>query len=183
MVRELRARGVEQPFCAMSYYNPVLAFGEERFAQAAADAGVDGLIVPDLPPGESELLEPACRAAGLATIYMLAPTSTEERIKSVARHATGFIYLVSVTGITGARDELPPGLQGFVERVRRHTDLPLAVGFGISTGPQAARVAEIAEGVIVGSALVKAAGSADWVSEVPTLARQLAEGSHRLAVD
>ncbi len=183
MMRELRARGVEQPFCAMSYYNPILAFGEERFAQDAADAGVDGLIVPDLPPGESELLEPACRAAGLATIYMLAPTSTEERIKAVARHATGFIYLVSVTGITGARDELPPGLQGFVERVRRHTDLPLAVGFGISTGPQAARVAEIAEGVVVGSALVKAAGSADWVGEVRTLAGQLADGSHGLAVE
>ncbi len=183
MMRELRAQGVEQPFCAMSYYNPILAFGEERFAHAAADAGVDGLIVPDLPPGESERLEPACRAAGLATIYMLAPTSTEERIKSVARHATGFIYLVSVTGITGARDELPPGLQGFVERVRRHTDLPLAVGFGISTGPQAARVAEIAEGVVVGSALVKAAGSTNGVSEVRTLARQLADGSHGLAVD
>jgi len=183
MVRELRARGVEQPFCAMSYYNPILAFGEERFAQAAADAGVDGLIVPDLPPGESELLEPACRAAGLATVYMLAPTSTEERIKAVARHATGFIYLVSVTGITGARDELQPGLLSFVERVRRHTDLPLAVGFGISTGPQAARVAEIAEGVVVGSALVKAAGMADGVSEVRALARQLAEGSHRMAAD
>lgn len=183
MVRELRARGVEQPFCAMSYYNPILAFGEEQFARAAADAGVDGLIVPDLPPGESELLEPACRAAGLATVYMLAPTSTEERIKAVARHATGFIYLVSVTGITGARDELQPGLLGFVERVRRHTDLPLAVGFGISTGSQAARVAEIAEGVVVGSALVKAAGSADGVSEVRALARQLAEGSHRIGVD
>ena len=183
MVRELRARGVEQPFCAMSYYNPILAFGEERFVQAAADAGIDGLIVPDLPPGESELLEPACRAVGLATIYMLAPTSTEERIKAVARHATGFIYLVSVTGITGARDELAPGLLGFIERVRRQTDLPLAVGFGISTGPQAARVAEIADGVVVGSALVEAAGSADWVNEVRTLARQLADGSHGLAVE
>lgn len=177
MVRELRDRGVDTPFCAMSYYNPILAFGEERFANAAAEAGIDGLIVPDLPPGESELLEPACRAAGLATIYMLAPTSTEDRIKSVARHATGFIYLVSVTGITGARDELPPGLPAFVERVRRHTDLPLAVGFGISTGPQAARVSEIVEGVIVGSALVKAAGSEDGVDAVRSLAVQLAAGS------
>ena len=166
MARELRAQGVGTPFCAMSYYNPILAFGEERFVAAAAKAGVDGLIVPDLPPGESELLEPACHKAGLATIYMLAPTSTEERIKSVARHATGFIYLVSVTGITGARDELPPGLPGFVERVRRHTDLPLAVGFGISTGPQAAKVAEIVEGVIVGSALVKAAGSDAGIAAV-----------------
>ena len=182
MVRELRAQGVDKPFCAMSYYNPILAFGEERFVAVAADAGVDGLIVPDLPPGESELLEPACREAGMATIYMLAPTSTEERIKAVARHATGFVYLVSVTGITGERDELPPDLLGFVERVRRHTGLPLAVGFGISTGLQAARVAEIAEGVIVGSALVKAAGSDDGVSAVRTLAEQLANGSHKLAV-
>ena len=179
MVRELRAQGVDTPFCAMSYYNPILAFGEECFVAAAAEAGVDGLIVPDLPPGESELLEPACREAGLATIYMLAPTSTEERIKAVARHSTGFVYLVSVTGITGARDELPPGLLTFVERVRRHTDLPLAVGFGIGTGPQAASVAEIAEGVIVGSALVKAAGSAAGVDAVRTLAEQLADGSHK----
>ena len=183
MVRELRAQGVDKPFCAMSYYNPILAFGEERFVAAAAVAGVDGLIVPDLPPGESELLEPACREAGLATIYMLAPTSTEERIKAVARHATGFVYLVSVTGITGARDELPPGLLEFVERVRRHTDLPLAVGFGISTGPQAASVAQFAEGVIVGSALVKAAGSADGVNAVRTLAEQLADGSHSNTVE
>jgi tryptophan synthase alpha chain len=114
---------------------------------------------------------------------MLAPTSTEERIKAVARHATGFVYLVSVTGITGARDELPPGLLEFVERVRRHTDLPLAVGFGISTGPQAASVARIAEGVIVGSALVKAAGSADGVNAVRTLAEQLADGSHSNTVE
>ena len=183
MVRELRAQGVDTPFCAMSYYNPILAFGEERFVAAAAEAGVDGLIVPDLPPGESELLEPACREAGLATIYMLAPTSTEERIKAVARHSTGFVYLVSVTGITGARAELPPGLLTFVERVRRNTDLPLAVGFGIGTGPQAASVAEIAEGVIVGSALVKAAGSAVGVDAVRTLAEQLADGSHKKAVD
>ena len=179
MARELRDQGVDTPFCAMSYYNPILAFGEERFATAAADAGIDGLIVPDLPPGESELLEPACRAAGLATVYMLAPTSTEERIESVARHSTGFIYLVSVTGITGARDELPPGLSAFVERVRRHTDLPLAVGFGISTGPQAARVSEMVEGVIVGSALVKAAGSEEGISAVRSLASQLAAGSHK----
>ena len=178
MVRELRARGIEAPFCAMSYYNPILAFGEERFVAAAADSGIDGLIVPDLPPGESELLEPACREAGLATVYMLAPTSTEERIKAVARHATGFVYLVSVTGITGARDRLPPGLQDFVARVRRHTNLPLAVGFGIGSGPQAASVAQIVEGVIVGSALVQAAGSDDGVAAVRDLAGQLARGSH-----
>lgn len=180
MMRELRSRGVDQPFCAMTYYNPILAYGEERFVADAVAAGVDGLIVPDLPPGEADLLEDACRKAGLATIYMLAPTSTEERIKLVASHATGFIYLVSVTGITGARSELPPNLVSFVERVRQQTDLPLAIGFGISNGEQASRVAEIANGVIVGSALVKVAGSPQGVDAVRVLGAELAAGSHRL---
>ncbi|MBX3000241.1 MAG: tryptophan synthase subunit alpha [Caldilineaceae bacterium] len=179
MMRELRDQGVDQPFCAMSYYNPILAYGEECFVADAVDAGADGLIVPDLPPGEADQLEDACRKAGLATIYMLAPTSTEERIKLVASHATGFIYLVSVTGITGARSELPPNLVSFVGRVRKHTDLPLAIGFGISTGEQASRVAEIADGVIVGSALVRAAASADGVDRVRVLGAELAAGSHR----
>ncbi|WP_298981255.1 tryptophan synthase subunit alpha [Caldilinea sp.] len=178
MVRELRAMGVDQPFCAMSYYNPIFAYGVERFVEDAATAGVDGLIVPDLPPEEAGELEAACRQAGLATVYLLAPTSTEERIRYVASHCTGFIYLVSVTGITGARSELPPDLAEFVARVRRHTDLPLAVGFGIANGAQAAAVARIAEGVIVGSALVKAAGGEDGLARVAALGRELAHGAH-----
>ena len=180
MVRELRAQGVTQPFCAMTYYNPLFAYGLERFVQDAVAAGFDGLIVPDLPPEEAGAIEAACRAVGLATIYLLAPTSTEERIKLVAQHASGFIYLVSVTGITGARTELPPDLKAFVQRVRRHTDLPLAIGFGIGTGEQAAAVAAIADGVIVGSALVKAAGSEAGVAAVRQLGAELAEGSHRV---
>jgi tryptophan synthase alpha chain len=176
MVRELRIAGVPQPFCAMTYYNPLFAYGVARFVTDAAAAGIDGLIVPDLPPEEAEELEVACRAAGLATIYLLAPTSTEERIRSVASHCTGFIYLVSVTGITGARAGLPPDLAGFVARVRRHTDLPLAVGFGIATGEQAAAVARIADGVIVGSALVKAAAGEDGLARVAALGKELATG-------
>jgi tryptophan synthase alpha chain len=156
MVRELRASGVDAPFCAMSYYNPIFSYGVERFVSDAVEAGVDGLIVPDLPPEEADELEAAARKAGLATVYLLAPTSTDARIQAVARRATGFIYLVSITGITGARNELPPDLASFVQRVRRYTDLPLAVGFGIGTGEQAAAVAQIADGVIVGSALVRA---------------------------
>lgn len=179
MVRELRAQGVDQPFCAMSYTNPLFAYGLERFVQDAVAAGVDGLIVPDLPPEEADELEAHCRAAGLASIYLLAPTSTEARIRFVAQHATGFIYMVSVTGITGARSELPPDLSDFVQRVRRHTNLPLAVGFGIGTGDQAAAVAKLVEGVIVGSALVKAAGSEDGVAAVRKLGAELAEGAHR----
>ena len=159
MTRELRASGVTAPFCAMTYMNPLMAYGVARFVEDARASGIDGLIVPDLPPEEAHEVEAACRAAGLATIYLLAPTSTEERIRLVAEHATGFIYLVSVTGITGARSELPPDLGEFVRRVRRATRLPLAVGFGIADGAQAAAVAQIADGVIVGSALVKAAGN------------------------
>lgn len=180
MVREVRARGVTAPFCAMTYYNPLFAYGLDRFVQDAVAAGIDGLIVPDLPPEEADELEAFCRAAGLATVYLLAPTSTEERIRQVAARATGFIYLVSVTGITGARSELPPDLARFVERVRRHTDLPLAVGFGIGTREQAAAVAGFADGVIVGSALVKAAGEADGLAAVRQLGAELAAGARRL---
>ena len=175
MVRELRAAGVATPFCAMSYYNPIFAYGLARFVEDAAAAGVDGLIVPDLPPEEADELEAACRQAGLATLYMLAPTSTDARIKTVARHATGFIYMVSVTGTTGARRELPPDLADFVARVRKHTDLPLAVGFGIGNGAQAAAVAQIADGVIVGSALVKAGGES--VDAARRLGAELAAGA------
>ncbi|MEM7129835.1 MAG: tryptophan synthase subunit alpha [Chloroflexota bacterium] len=178
MVRELRASGVKQPFCAMTYYNPLFAYGIERFVADAAEAGMDGLIVPDLPPEEADELEAACRAAGLAIIYFLAPTSTEDRIRTVAARATGFIYLVSVTGTTGARTELPTDLTDFVDRVRRHTDLPLAIGFGIGNQAQAASVARIADGVIVGSALVKAAGGENGVDAVRALGRELAQGAH-----
>jgi tryptophan synthase alpha chain len=178
MCREVRAAGVTTPFCAMTYYNPLFSYGIQRFVDDAVVAGIDGLIVPDLPPEEADELIATCRAAGVATVFMLAPTSTESRIKFVAQHATGYIYLVSVTGITGTRSELPPDLGDFVQRVRRHTNLPLAVGFGISNRAQAAAVAQIADGVIVGSALVKAAGSADPVSAVRRLGAELAAGSH-----
>ncbi len=176
MVRELRAAGIEQPFCAMSYFNPLFAYGVDRFVTDAAEAGIDGLIVPDLPPDEAGEVEAACREAGIATIYMLAPTSTEDRIRLVAQHATGFIYMVSIAGITGARNELPPDLAEFVQRVRRYTDLPLAVGFGIGSGAQAATVASIADGVIVGSALVKASGGDDGVDAAGALGAELAAG-------
>lgn len=178
MTKELRESGVEQPFCAMTYFNPLIAYGIERFVDDAAASGIDGLIVPDLPPEEADELERACQKAGLATIYFLAPTSTEERIRAVAARATGFIYLVSVTGITGERSELPPDLKQFVQRVRTHTALPLAIGFGIGNREQAAAVARIADGVIVGSALVKAAGQENGVQAVRALGAELAAGAH-----
>lgn len=178
MAREVRARGVTQPFCAMTYFNPLYRYGLKRFVADGVDVGLDGLIVPDLPPEEAGELEELCRRAGLATVYLLAPTSTDERIRLVAQHATGFIYLVSVTGITGERRDLPPDLAAFVRRVRSHTDLPLAVGFGISTGAQASAVAGIADGVIVGSALVRAAGMEDGLATLTALAAELARGAH-----
>ena len=160
MVRELRQLGIRTPALLMGYVNPMLAYGFERFVAEAAEAGVDGLIVPDLPPEEAGELEELCAAHGLAMVFLLAPTSTSERIKLAAEKSQGFIYLVSLTGVTGARSELPPGLVDFVARVRRHTDTPLAVGFGISTAAQAQTVAAVADGVIVGSALVKQAAEA-----------------------
>ena len=132
----------------------------QRYAADAAAAGADGFIVPDLPPEEAGELEAACRAHGLALVFLLAPTSTPERIAAVVSHATGFVYLVSLAGVTGARDQLPPDLAAFVDRVRDATGLPLAVGFGIATPEHAAAVGALGDGVIVGSALIKAAGTA-----------------------
>ncbi len=164
MVAELRARGVETPALLMGYINPILAYGTERFVVDSAAAGADGFIVPDLPPEEAGELEAFCLRHGLALVYLLAPTSPPDRIALIAERSQGFIYLVSITGVTGARDALPPGLDNFVARVRAvvadrlPTGKPLAVGFGIGSGAQAKAVARLADGVIVGSALVHAAG-------------------------
>lgn len=163
MVRTVRAQGVVMPLILMGYYNPLLAYGPERFCRDAAAAGADGLIVPDLPPEEGETLEGFCASQGLALVYLLAPTSTPERIRLVLSRTRGFVYCVSVTGITGARERLPVGLADFVARVRvairqqEGDEEPpyLAVGFGISTPEQAAAVGRLADGVVVGSALVK----------------------------
>jgi tryptophan synthase alpha chain len=155
MAEELRARGVEVPLLFMGYLNPILAYGVEAFAQDSAQAGIDGFIIPDLPPEEADEIEAACRHSGLALVYLLAPTSAEERVAMVAECSQGFVYLVSLVGVTGARDSLPPGLVEFVGRVRKVTEMPLAVGFGISTPQQARRVGELADGVVVGSAILR----------------------------
>ena len=156
MVRELRARGVKVPFLLMGYYNPILAYGEAGYVHDAAEAGADGFIVPDLPLEEAQPLDSLAKVAGMVLIHMLAPTSQGHRLRNVAQVARGFIYLVSLTGVTGARSELAVGLADFVSRVRQAASVPLAVGFGIGTPRQAAEVAALADGVIVGSALVDA---------------------------
>lgn len=177
--RALRQRGVTAPFTMMGYYNPIFQRGVERFCAEAADAGVDGLIVPDLPPEEADDLVAAGRAHGIDLIFMLAPTSTDARVRLVAEKATGFIYLVSLVGVTGERSALPAELEAFVARVRRHTPLPLAVGFGIADPTQAGRVARIADGVIVGSAVVRVADRArDPAAEVAAFIASL-----RAAID
>jgi tryptophan synthase alpha chain len=145
---------IDTPLVFMTYYNPVLNYGLKEFCRQCTQAGVNGLIVPDLPPEEGLELETITRKAGLDLIYLLAPTSTESRINVVASSSRGFIYLVSLTGVTGARDTLSPELAGFVERVREKTSLPLCVGFGISTPAQAKQAAALADGVIIGSRLI-----------------------------
>ena len=161
MVRELRRRGVETPVMLMGYVNPILAYGEEKYVQDAVAAGVDGFIVPDLPPEEAESFDSKVAEAGLALIPFLAPTSNPARIDRIAAEARGFIYMVSVTGVTGARSQMRFNLADFVNRVRGKTAVPLAVGFGISNPTQAAEVGQLADGVIVGSALINAVNAAE----------------------
>ncbi len=143
------------PLVFMTYYNPVLQYGLEKFCRASAEAGIDGLIVPDLPPEEGTTLEGLTSQYGLDLIYLLAPTSTPERIKMVAEKSRGYIYLVSVAGVTGARSSLPPNLNSFISRVRQEAKQPLCVGFGISTPEQAGQIGKLADGVIIGSKLIQ----------------------------
>jgi tryptophan synthase alpha chain len=151
---EIRQK-ISKPLVFITYYNPVLNFGLEAFCRSCTIAGINGLIVPDLTPEEGGELETITQEHGLDLIYLLAPTSTEERMAVVAERSKGFIYLVSLTGVTGARDSLPPELEDFVKRARTKSEQPLCVGFGVSTSEHAKRVASIADGVIVGSRLIQ----------------------------
>lgn len=143
------------PFVLLAYANTVLAYGEERFARRAVAGGVEGLVVPDLPVDEAGELTAVAAGAGLSLIPMATPTSTDRRLDMAAAAATSFIYCVAVTGVTGARTRLGDELPVLIERLRRRTDLPLVAGFGISGPEQAAQVAHIADGVIIGSALIE----------------------------
>ncbi|MDI6790116.1 MAG: tryptophan synthase subunit alpha [Thermodesulfobacteriota bacterium] len=153
LVRNLRSK-TRIPFVLMTYYNPVLQYGLKRTAQKAAQAGVDGFIIPDLPPEEAEDWKREADKAGLDTIFLLAPTSDLDRIKKVVSLSRGFIYYVSVTGITGARKELPGDLLAKLKLIKKHAAVPVSVGFGISTPEQVAMLAPHADGIIVGSAIV-----------------------------
>jgi tryptophan synthase alpha chain len=168
-VAALRAR-TDVPVVLFSYFNPILRYGVERLATHAADSGVDGILCVDLPPEEAAgEYQSALAGAGLDAIYLLAPTSTPERIRSVAKAGSGFVYYVSRTGVTGERSALPLELAREVKAVRSRSKLPVAVGFGISTPEQAAAVARIADGVVVGSALVRMVGEAEPDADVVEL--------------
>lgn len=153
-VKDLR-QDTQIPVVLMTYYNPVFKYGEEHFVRDAKDAGVDGVIIPDLPPDEAGSLIHSSRKTSLDTVFLLAPTSTPERIKKVAKASRGFIYYVSVTGITGSRLLLDGSIETLVSEIRKYTDKPIAVGFGVSTPEEASAVSKVSDGVIVGSAIVK----------------------------
>lgn len=181
LVRRLRGES-DVPIVVMTYYNPIYCYrgpggeGEAGFVQDLRDAGADGMILPDLPPDEADTLLPLAREAGLATVFLVAPTSTDARLERVSAASSGFVYAVSVTGVTGARDSVGAEVEDLVTRTRAHTDLPIAVGFGVASPSSAQQVARIADGVVVGSSLVRTVAEG---GDVEAAARALAEACRR----
>jgi tryptophan synthase alpha chain len=178
LVAEFR-RDSELPIILYGYYNPIFRYGPARFAEDAHRAGVDGVLVVDLPPEEADELLPATRATGIHMIFLLAPTSGHDRVRAVLKHAGGFVYYVSVTGVTGVRPMLVDSVRPAVQRLRDATPLPIGVGFGISTPDQAAAVAEFADAAIVGTAIMRIVdatrGTGNVVAEVGAFIRRLKE--------
>jgi len=176
MIEALR-KGSEIPIVLFGYYNPILSYGPERFAARAKQAGVDGILVVDLPPEEASELRQYTDPAGIDFISLIAPTTSTERVRQIAAHATGFLYYISITGVTGTARPQVQEVKKDVERIRKVTALPLAVGFGISTPQQATEIAPYADGIVVGSAIVKLIAEnsrrADLVSVVSQYAREM----------
>ncbi len=176
-------QSTEIPLVLFTYFNPVLAYGIEKFAADAAKAGIDGVLCVDLPPEEAGDYKRHLDAHGVATVFLIAPTSTPERIALIAKASTGFVYYVSRTGVTGVRDDIEQSVKGMVAAIKEHTTMPVAVGFGISTPEQAAEVGGYADGVIVGSAIVRRIGrhgdSPDTAPAVGTFVRPLVEATKR----
>jgi tryptophan synthase alpha chain len=176
LIRELR-KHTDKALVVMTYYNPIYCYkkGEAGFLEDLKNAGADGVILPDLIPDEAETLLPKARELDVDTVFLVAPTSTDERLRHVTGHCRGFIYAISVTGVTGTRDKLPE-VPELVRRIKTFSDLPVAVGFGVSNGKTARPVAEIADGVVVGSALIKAV---EEKSNVQALAKEIAEACQK----
>jgi len=181
-VAEKLRQKVNVPLVFMSYFNPLFQYGLDKFCRDSAQAGIDGLIIPDLPPEEGNALEKVAVRNNIDVIYLLAPTSTKERIRLVAEHSHGYIYMVSVTGVTGARKELPKNLARFIARVRKITDKPLCVGFGIGMPEQAQEVAQIADGVIVGSRLIQLIEQDPTLKQVGDLVRGMKKAMSRVKI-
>jgi len=180
MVAEFRRKDDVTPLILMGYYNPIYAWGPEKFCRDAAIAGVDGLILVDLPPEEVDELLPYTQANGIDFIFLTTPTSDDARLPKVVGHASGFVYYVSIAGVTGTRSASGTAIESAVTRIRRHTALPICVGFGIKTPDQAAEVARLADGAVVGSAIVQAIadniGKPEVVSAPLDQVRALAAG-------
>jgi tryptophan synthase alpha chain len=176
LARQLRAES-PKPLLLMSYLNPLLAMGLETFAHAAKSAGVDGLVIPDLPPEEAGDITPVLRGAGLDLAFLVAPTSTPARLKAIAKAATGFIYVVSVAGVTGERKAFDKRLAATVAELRKSAKVPLAIGFGISSPEGAREAAALADGVVVASTVLKAlldsAGEAEGLDLATARVREL----------
>lgn len=154
LVKRVR-KNINLPICLMTYYNPIFCFGEKKFIDKALKSGVDGVIIPDLPPEEGFTFTKYANKAGIDTIFFLSPTSTQKRIKFISRVSKGFIYYVSLTGVTGPRKTLPLDLEKNLKIIKRHTHKPVCVGFGVSTPGQVSQINKVADGVIVGSSIVK----------------------------
>jgi len=153
LVRKIRQKS-DIPIILFGYYNPIFAYGTKRFAREAARAGVDGVLVVDLPPEEAADLQSDLEAMGLALVFLLTPVSDDKRMRLVASRGSGFIYFVSLTGVTGAREKMKADVAGHIKKLRKFTSLPVGVGFGVSTPAQAREIGEAADGVIVGSAII-----------------------------
>ncbi len=179
LVRDIRKK-TEIPICFMSYYNPVFIFGQEKFLRQAKACGVDGLIIPDLPFEEARSLARASRSSGVDLINFIACNTSPERMRSIVRISRGFIYYISLAGTTGARQTLPADLASHILRVKKLGDQPVCVGFGVSTPKQVRSVAKVADGVIVGSAIVKKIqeniGKKDLAQRVGKFVRRLTRG-------
>ncbi|MFC4425525.1 tryptophan synthase subunit alpha [Deinococcus navajonensis] len=176
LIRELRQRH-DTPIVVMTYVNPIYAVGPERFMALAAEAGVDGLILPDLPPDQDIEIADLAARYGLAVTFLIAPTSTPARVELVARACTGFLYAVSVTGVTGAREGSALGeVPAMLALARQHAQVPVVVGFGVKDAATAHEVAQVADGVVVGSAFINAVREG---RDVAALAREIAEGCRR----
>ena len=175
VVRRLRGKGVSAPLIFMGYFNPFLRYGLERFVPDAAEAGLDGIIVPDLSSEEAGGFKELCESRGIYLIPLLAPTSGDKRIAAACKDAKGFIYCVSLAGVTGARRELAPGLRELVGRIGRHTDLPVLVGFGVSRREDVEEIGRFADGAVVGSALLDAIDKSPQ-ERVLEMARGFVEG-------